>query len=61
MKCHDIHVYMKTECLETKWDTALFEWKGKDRVALIKSLIWTRVGRGTWGAHYKRYKWIWSN
>jgi len=37
-----------------KWDAALFgkgkavvAWKGKERVALIKSLIYPRVWRGT--------------
>ncbi len=33
---------MEIKCLQTKWDAALFE-KGKDRVALIKSLIYERV------------------
>ncbi len=34
----DIHIFMKTECLQTKWDAALFGNR-KDRVALIKTLI----------------------
>jgi len=29
---------------------------GKDRVVLIKSLIYLRVGKGAWGACYKRFK-----
>jgi len=35
--------------------------KGKDRVALIKSLIYARVGRGTLGVHYKKSKETKSN
>jgi len=30
--------------------------KGKDRVWLIKSLIYARVRKGTLGVHYKRSK-----
>ncbi len=42
IKCRDTHIYIKAECLQTKWDAALF-CKGKDRVVLIKSLIYARV------------------
>jgi len=42
-------IYMKTQYLQTNQETALFKkrkalvaWKGKDRIALIKSLIYTR-------------------
>ena len=33
-ECPDTHIDMKTNCLETKCDAALFRGKGKDRVAL---------------------------
>jgi len=60
IECWDTHIYMKTECLPTKWDTALFV-KGKDRVELIKSFIYARVcKRHSEGAHYKRSKESWS-
>ena len=36
---------MKTECLETKRDAAHLGEKGKDRVALIKNIIYPRVGK----------------
>ena len=32
-KCHEVfewphtHIYMETECLQTKWDAALFGWE----------------------------------
>ncbi len=51
---------MKTECLQMKLEAAFLflGGKGKDRVVIIKSLIYARVGRGTWkeleGVHYKR-------
>jgi len=48
IECQDSHIYMKTDCLPTKWDAAFLEGKGKDRVALIKSLIYARVGRSAW-------------
>ncbi len=44
--CHDTHIYMKTECLQKRESALLVGGKGKDRVTLIKSLIYTRVGRG---------------
>ncbi len=34
---------MKTKCLQTNRDAAYFGGKGKDRVVLIKSLIYSRV------------------
>ncbi len=37
---------MKTEFLQTKRDAEFLGGKGKDRVALIKSIIYVRVGRG---------------
>jgi len=47
---------MKTECLQTKLDTALF-WKGKNKVALMKSLIYVRVWKRHFeGRAYKRSK-----
>jgi len=61
IECWNTHIYMKTECLQTKWDAASFWWKGKDIVLLIKSLIYVRVGRGTWGEGYIRSKGIWSS
>ncbi len=45
IECHNTHIYMKTECLQTKWEAVLFG-KEKDRIALIESLIYTRFGRG---------------
>ncbi len=55
--CQDTHIYMKTECLQTKWDTAFLGGKGKDKVALIKSLIYVSVGIGARrGALYKIYQ-----
>ncbi len=39
---------MKTDGLQTKWDTSFLGGKERDRVALIKSLIYARVGRGAW-------------
>ncbi len=54
VECFDTHIYMKTECLQKKWDAAFFgAWKGEDRVVLNKSLIYTRVKRGAWGVYYK--------
>jgi len=37
---------MKTECLQTELDLAFLGEKRKDGVAIIKGLIYTRVGRG---------------
>jgi len=55
IECRDTHIYMKTECLQTKWNAALFGGgKGKDRFALIKSFIYPGVKRGAWGVHCKR-------
>jgi hypothetical protein len=42
-----MHIYMKIECLQAKWDTAFLGGKEKDGVSLIKSLIYAKVGRGT--------------
>jgi len=58
IECLDVDIYMKTECLQTKRDTSLFEWVRKGSSCCFKSLIFTRVGRGAWGLHYKRYKGI---
>ncbi len=52
--------YMKTECLQTKWDAAFLGRNGKDRVALIKSLLYIRVEKGAGGARYKKSKEVWS-
>ncbi len=47
IECRDTHI--KTECLQTKLDAAFLGEKGKERVPLIKSLIYARfVGRGVW-------------
>ncbi len=35
--CQNTQIYMKTECLQTKWDAVFLGGKGKDRVALRKS------------------------
>jgi len=45
---------MKMECFSTKQDAAFLGGKGKNKVALIKSLIYARVGSDACGAHYKR-------
>jgi len=42
------------ECLQTKWDTAFLGGEKKERVALIKSLIYGRVEDVLGGACYKR-------
>ncbi len=55
-----IHIFfMKTQCLQTKWDAALFGkgkgWEaggGKESV-LIKSLIYAREKRAAWCALWK--------
>jgi len=54
--CQDTHILMKTEYLQTKWDARFLGGKVKDRFALIKSLIYARVGRCTRGECYKRSK-----
>jgi len=46
--CLDTHIYMKTECIQTKWDAAFLGGKGKDRVALIENLIYKRFGSSPW-------------
>ncbi len=41
------NIYMKTEFLQTKWDAASFGvGKEKNRVTIIKSLIFARIRRG---------------
>ncbi len=47
IECRDANIYMKTVCLQTKWDAAFLGEKEKDRDAVIKSLIYVRIGRGT--------------
>ena len=43
IECFDTHIYMKHNCLQTKWDAALLiekiEGREEERVALIKRLI----------------------
>jgi len=47
MECQYAHIYMKTECLQTKWDTTFFGWERIDRVSLIESLNFSRL-EGIW-------------
>jgi len=61
IECQDTHIDMKTECLQTKWDTALFGWERKgyscsnSKFNLLESL-----GEALWGACYKRSRENWS-
>jgi hypothetical protein len=41
---------------KNKMILSIFWGKGKDRVSIIKSLIYARVGRGPGGVCYKRSK-----
>jgi len=52
MKYQETHIHIKIECLQTKWDAALFWVKRKNPkgqwekvLELIKSLIYVRVKR----------------
>jgi len=47
---------MKTECFQQKEMQPFLGGNGKDRVVLIKSLLYTRVEKGAGGAGYKRSK-----
>jgi len=57
-----IHIFYENTMFMNKQDAALFgkrkavvAWKGKDRVTLIKDLIYARVGRGvSCGTCYER-------
>jgi len=55
IECQETHIYMKTECLQTKWDTVLLKkerkrpWEQRwKELALFKSLIYARVERCSW-------------
>ncbi len=54
---------METECLQKKQNEMqhYLGGKGKDRVMLIKSLIYLREEKGACGARYKRSKESQSN
>jgi len=54
IECRDTHIYMKMECLQTKWDAAFLGGKGKDRVTLIKSFFTQELEEVLGGAGYKR-------
>jgi len=54
MKCQDTHNFMNVYK-----QNEMQHYLG-DKVALIKSLINSRVRRGTWGVCYKRSKGSWS-
>jgi len=52
-KCFDTHIYMKVQCLQTKWESGKENaWEAgwvRKELALIKSLICPRWKRCAWG------------